>query len=124
MHKFMEVYLDDWTMFKLLKENMQVLWLMLDICRKLQISLKLKKCIFYTLFGTLLGHVFCKEGLLVDQAKVVVIVDMLAPTFVRELHATLGHTGYYRRFIQSYAKVVTPLEKLLRKDTKYVSTQE
>lgn len=39
MHKFLEVYLDDWTIFNLLKEHMQGLWLMLDRCRKLQISL-------------------------------------------------------------------------------------
>jgi hypothetical protein len=65
IHKFLEVYLDDWTMFILLKEHMQALRLMLDRCRQLHISLKLKKCIFCTPFETLLlGHVVCKEGLL------------------------------------------------------------
>jgi hypothetical protein len=30
IHKFLDVYLDDWTIFNLLKENMQSLYLMLD----------------------------------------------------------------------------------------------
>jgi hypothetical protein len=31
----------------------------------------------------------------------------------------LGHIGYYRKFIKGYAQITTPMEKLLRKDTKY-----
>jgi hypothetical protein len=31
------------------------------------------------------------------------------------LHSTLGHTGYYRRFIKIYANITTPLENILKK---------
>jgi hypothetical protein len=34
IHKFLEVYLDDWTMFSLLKDHVEVLRLMLDRCRQ------------------------------------------------------------------------------------------
>jgi hypothetical protein len=107
-------------MFSLLKEHMQALRLMLDRCRQLHISLNLKKCIFCTPFGTLLGHVMCKDGLLVDQAKITTILDMVAPT---SGPGDAHHIGSYRilpRFIQNYAKIVAPLEKLLHKDTKYI----
>jgi hypothetical protein len=57
IHKFLEVYLDDWMVFSLLKDHIEVLRLMLDRCRQCQISLNLKKCIFCALFGILLGHV-------------------------------------------------------------------
>jgi len=72
----------------------------------------------------LLGHVICKEGLLVDPKKIETIVDMLTPTFLRELPATMGHIDYYRLFIEGYTKVVASLEKLLCKVVNYVWTQE
>jgi hypothetical protein len=103
IHKFLEVYLDDWMMFILLKDHIEILCLMLDRCRKFQISLNLKKCIFCVSFGILLGHVVCKQGLLVDPVKIVVIVDLPPPTSVRQLRAMLGHTGYYKKFIKGYA---------------------
>eukprot|EP00253_Pinus_taeda_P031910 PITA_31910 len=32
------------------------------------------------------------------------------------LHAMLGHTRYYRKFIKCYAQITMPMEKLLKKD--------
>lgn len=93
IHKFLEVYLDDSTTFSLLKDHVETLSLMLDRCRQFQVSLNLKKCILCVLFGIMLGHLVCKQGLLVDPVKIVVIVDFPPPTLVRQLQATLGHTG-------------------------------
>jgi hypothetical protein len=55
----------------------------------------------------------------VDSAKIAVIVNLPAPKTVCQLRATLGHTRYYRKFIKVYAQITKPMEKLLRKDTKY-----
>jgi hypothetical protein len=57
INKFLEVYLDDWTVFSLLKDHVEIIRLMLERCRKCQISLNIKKCIFNRLFGILLGHI-------------------------------------------------------------------
>ena len=46
IHKFLEVYLDDWIVFSLLKYHLEVLRIMFDRCRQCHISLNLKKCIF------------------------------------------------------------------------------
>jgi hypothetical protein len=73
IHQFLEVYLDDWTIYSLLKYHVEVLRLMLERCRKCQISLNIKKCIFKTPFGILLGHIVCKQGFLVDPTKIEVI---------------------------------------------------
>ena len=115
IHKFLEVYMDDWIVYILLKDHATLLRIMFDRCQKLQISLNLKKCIFVVLFGMLLGHVVCRQGVCVDPAKVVVIVHKEAPEIVKQLRSLLGHTGYYRRFIRNYAKIISPLEKLLQK---------
>jgi hypothetical protein len=85
IHKFLEVYLDDWTVFSVLKDHIELLRLMLDSYRQCHISLNLKKCIFHAPFGIFLGHLVCKQGLLVDPAKIVVILDLQPPTLVRQL---------------------------------------
>jgi hypothetical protein len=53
---------------------------------------------------------------LVDPAKVFVIVNLTPPTSDKQLRSTLGHIGYYRRFIRRYANITAPLENLLKKD--------
>jgi hypothetical protein len=55
----------------------------------------------------------------VDPAKIAIILDLQPPTLVRQLRETLGHTGYYRKFIKGYTHITTPMEKLLKKETKF-----
>ena len=73
----------------------------------------------YNTFGALLGHVVCHDGILVDPAKISIILDLPPPTMVKQLRATLGHTGYYRNFIKGYVEVTAPMERLMKKDTKF-----
>ena len=114
IHKFVEVYFDDWTMFGLLKKHVEALRLMLANCRQHQISLNLKKCIFCVPFGILLGHIVPRQGLMVDPTKIAIIVNLPPPNSVKQLRTTLGHTGYYRKFIKGYVKITSPMEKLLK----------
>jgi hypothetical protein len=57
IHKFIEVYMDDWIIYILLKEHVALLRLTFDRCRELQISLNLRKCIFCVPHINLLGHI-------------------------------------------------------------------
>jgi len=45
-------------------------------------------------YGILLGHVVCKEGLMVDPSKIAMITNLEPPRNVKQLCMTLGHTGY------------------------------
>jgi hypothetical protein len=94
LHKFLQAYFDDWTVFSLLQNHIECLRLMLDKCRKCHISLNLKKCIFFSPLGVLLGHIVCKRGLLVDPDNISIIVDLPPPTSVKQFHTVLGHIGY------------------------------
>jgi hypothetical protein len=96
IHQFLEVFMDNWIVYSLLKDHVEVLRLMLERCRKFQISLNIKKCIFGTPFGIFLGYIVCKQGLLVDPAKIAVIVNLPPLESVRQLRETLGHIVYYR----------------------------
>jgi hypothetical protein len=92
---------------------------MLDKCMQCQIALNLNKCIFFSPFGVLLGHIVCKQGSLVDPSKISTIVDFPPHTSVKQLFTTLGHTGYYRKFIQGYAQITASMENLLKKDYQF-----
>ena len=92
---------------------------MLKQCRQNHISLNLKKCIFCAPFGIMLGQMVCCDGILVDPAKIMIIVDIPPPSIVKQLRNTLVHTGYYHKFIRGYVEVTTPMDKLLKKDVKF-----
>jgi hypothetical protein len=83
LHKFLEAYFDDWTIFSLLKDHIECLRLMLYNCRKYQIALNLKKRLFFSPFAVFLGHIVCKKGLLVDSSNISIIVDLPPSTLIR-----------------------------------------
>lgn len=41
------------------------------------------------------------------------------PTSMKSLQRFLGFTGYFRKFIEDYAKIAKPLSDLLRKEVKF-----
>ena len=59
-----------------------------------------------------------------DPTKIAVILNLQASRSVKQLHTTLGHTGYYRKFIKSYVQITTPMEQLLKKDATYCWNEE
>ena len=71
-----------------------------------------------------MGHVVCRDGILVDPAKILIIIDLPPLATVKQLRTNLGHTRYYQNFIRGYAKVTAPMEKLLKKDVKFLWKEE
>jgi hypothetical protein len=63
-------------------------------------------------------------GLKIDKAKIDVISSLPYPSCVREVRSFLGHTGFYRRFIRDFLKIIAPLCKLLAKKVDFVFDQE
>jgi hypothetical protein len=124
IYKSMGVYINDWTIYSMMKDHIKWLRLMLERCRWMQLSPNIKKCIFATPIGILLGHIVCKEGIKVDMAKIKVIVDLKAPINAKQIRIFLGHTGYYRKFIKQYSDITYLLEELLRADIPYIWTNE
>eukprot|EP00253_Pinus_taeda_P030368 PITA_30368 len=97
---------------------------MLDTYQRYQIALNLKKCLFYVPFGTLLDHVVCRQGLMANPKNITVILNLEAPRSVKQLRTTLGHNGYYRKFIKAYAQITTPMNKLLKRDVTFCCNED
>ena len=54
-----------------------------------------------------------------DPQKIKAIVNLKPPMNVSEVCSFLGFTGYYRKFVEGFSKIATPLTNLLKKDQKF-----
>eukprot|EP00253_Pinus_taeda_P001793 PITA_01793 len=69
--------------------------------------------------GIVLRHHISGDGIKVDRSKVEVISKMPIPNCQKDVRSFLGFTGYYRRFIENFTKIASPLFKLLTKDCEF-----
>ena len=67
--------------------------------------------------GIVLGHLLSAEGIKMDPAKVKVIPNFPTPKMATQVRSFIGYAGYYRRFMENFAKVAHPLFELLTKDS-------
>ena len=62
------------------------------------------------------GHQIGNGGVLPEIAKVKAIEDMMQSKTKKDVHAFLGLTGYYRRFVRNYGTLAEPLTELTKKN--------
>ena len=70
-----------------------------------------------------LGHVVTTEGIKVDPQKVKAITEWSRPN-ITEIRSFLGLIGYYRRFVNDFAKIASPMTNLLKKANKFEWTEK
>lgn len=63
-----------------------------------------------------MGHIVSKERVSADPTKLDSIAKWPIPTTVKALRGFLGLTGYYRKFIPQFGKIITHLIVLTKKD--------
>jgi len=123
--KFVINYLDDAVIYsETWEEHLEHLKEVLYRFRSAGLRLNLEKCEFGYAEIKILGHRMNRDGILVDPNKVDQMMNIVPPTTVRQLQQALGLFGYYRRFIQHYARIAKPLYKLLRKEQEWEWTEE
>ncbi|XP_017979859.1 PREDICTED: uncharacterized protein LOC108662790 [Theobroma cacao] len=66
-----------------------------------------------------LGHVVSGVGIYVDPKKIEAILPWEQPKTVTEIRSFLGLACYYRRFVQGFSLIATPLTHLTRKGVKF-----
>ncbi|CAM6097605.1 unnamed protein product [Calypogeia fissa] len=112
LNKFMQVYLDDFSVYGKRSEHIGQLRLCFSRCREGRVCLNPEKCSFLVSSGKLLGHIVCQQGILVDPDKVEVIRNMPAPRHATEVRRFLGSGGFYQRYIKGHSAISAPLSKL------------
>ena len=99
----------------------------LQVLKKLQdhnLYLKPEKCEFEKELIEYLGFLVSFEKIEMDPKKIAGISDWPVPTTLKQLRLFLGFGNYYRKFIKNYSDLTQPLNKLLRKDNKFMWTDE
>nr|GEW22785.1 hypothetical protein [Tanacetum cinerariifolium] len=59
-----------------------------------------------------------------DPTKIEAVMNWQTPKDIGEIQIFLGHTGYYRRFMQDFSKIASSLTKLTKKNTPFVRSEE
>jgi hypothetical protein len=109
------VYIDDVIIYsRTFDQHLKDLTQVFDALRKANLTLKVSKCHFCRNEIKYLGHVITKHGIKPDPALISAIKEFPQPRKSKDVQAFLGLTGYYRRFIQNYAKIAEPLLKQIR----------
>ena len=112
--KSIEVFMDDFSMIESTFDDcLHNMTLVLKRCMEINLVLNWEKCHFMVRAGIVLVHRVSERGIEVDRAKIEIIEKLPPPTSVKGARSFLGHTGFYRWFIQDFSKVSKPLSNLL-----------
>ena len=120
LDRFVIVFIDDILVYSgSPKEHSEHMRIVLRTLRERLLYAKLSKCQFWFDKVAFLGHVILVEGVSVDPQKIEAVVNWKPPKNVSKVRSFPGLAGYYRKFVEGFSKIATPLTKLTRKDVKY-----
>ena len=111
------IYLDDVIIFsKDIESHLKDVDEVLRLLHQAGVTLKLKKCSWFTKKVHYLGHDITPGKLAVAKAPTDSFAKATFPTNITQLRSFLGAANVYRRFIRNYAHVSKPLTAMLCKD--------
>jgi Reverse transcriptase (RNA-dependent DNA polymerase) len=119
------VYMDDILAFsKTIDGLKKIKRIILGKTREYDLYFKAKKCEFRKAKIKYLGLVVKEGKLAMDPAKLKGILDWPAPKTVKEVRSFSEFGKFYRRFVKEFLHLAHPLNVLLKKDKKFVWSEE
>ena len=85
---------------------------------------KYSKCEFWLRSVTFLGHTISTEGVEVDPRKTEVVKNWPIPLTPIDIRSFLGLAGYYRRFVDDFASILSSLTTLTQNSKKFEWLEE
>jgi hypothetical protein len=114
------VYIDDILIFSpTFEAHIKDVETVFNRLAEANLQLKPTKCHFLQKELVYLGHLVTADGLRPDPLKVKAILEMETPTDATDVRSFIGMTGFYRSYIDNFAKTCEPLYNLTRIETKF-----
>lgn len=119
------VYLDDVVIVsQTFEQHLSILEEVFRRLREAKITVSSDKCQICRAQMKYLGYVVDRNGLHVDPDKVKAMLDLPTPSSVGEVRRVVGTFSWYRRFVPDFSSIIAPITALLRKNIKFVWTEE
>ncbi|MGL6195104.1 MAG: reverse transcriptase domain-containing protein, partial [Thermoguttaceae bacterium] len=118
--QFSLIYLDDVIIYS--RTETDHLKNVIDVLREIRrynLQINYKKSEFFTNKIEYLGYIVEKDGITISTEKTDAIRYYPIPKTKKQIQQFIGLVSYYRRFIENFAKIVGPLNKIMKKDVAY-----
>ncbi|KAH0729809.1 hypothetical protein KY289_000997 [Solanum tuberosum] len=96
-------------------EHVDHLRIVLQVFKDYQLFEKFSKCEFWLRSVAFLGHIVFNKGIEVDHKKMDVVKSLPRPLIPSDIRSFLGLAGYYRRFVEGFLSIASPLTALTKK---------
>jgi len=111
------VYLDDIIVYAdSVAQMLERLRSVLQRLRDARLKIKPSKCAVLQKVVEFLGHLISEDGISASPSKISAVLEWPPPCSVKEVRAYVGLCSYYRRFVQNFAAMATPLHALTGKN--------
>lgn len=119
------VYLDDLIVFgRNLENHNKNLIDVFERLRKVNLKLNPNKCNFLRKEILYLGHIVTENGVLPDPEKIKIMQEYPVPQNLNDVKRFVAFANYYRKFINGFAEIAHPLNKLCRKNVPFIWDSE
>ena len=117
---FVIIFIDDILIYSSNKEeHVSHLIIVLQTLKDRHLFAKFSKCEFWLQDVAFLGHIVSSKWIRVDSQKMETVKQWPRPTSATNIKSFLGIVGYYRKFVEEFSYIASPLTRLTQKIVKF-----
>jgi hypothetical protein len=104
---------DTFAYFETIEKGLMYLEDILTVCRRYNLTWKLKKCSFFPDKVDFVGHDLTKKGNYPASSKDTLLVNWQTPTMVRNIASFVGFRNLYSKYIPYFEQRISPLRSIM-----------
>lgn len=119
------VYLDDFIIVsETFERHTDLIRIAANKLKEIGLAIGLNKSNFCMKKLKFVGHVIDDKGVAIDSSRAQAIQNYKEPKSISQVRSFLGLASWFRKFINNYSDIATPLIDLTKKDVKFVWNME